>query len=163
LERDRYACLMTRAAADRTVDFSAFDPWDPWSWKRLGFLLKEQEERARLIVATTQHQHWLALLAIQKLATEKIPEIQEHANTALNQIVGIAYPWMKKLLGEQGIATARKDAVTAYHEQFGYPGEPRYEIMMDNLRKVFAKGKLSPEEKILARAARRRRQSRRAE
>ena len=146
---------MTRAAISGAIDFAKFDPFDLWAWRRLDWVLDELGQQANKDVCQLQHNHWATLASHGRLTPESFDQVKTNASAAMNAYMIATYPWRKEEFGEVGLENERERAVSSYHERFGKPGEARYELMVDELHKYFAKGKLDKWEKARLRKARR--------
>jgi len=143
---------MVRAATAGMIDFTRFDPWDMWWWKKLKWTITELEAQQSREVALAQHNHWVTIASHSNLVEESFEKAKVNATTSFNQLLKLTYPWLADRIGEDGTKTDREEAVEAYHEIFGRPGEERYEQMVDQLAKSMRK--LSPREKDKARKMR---------
>lgn len=145
---------MVRASTAGMIDLSRFDPWDMWWWKKLRWTLDELELKQNKEVYQAQHTHWVTMASHGNLTTEAFDRAKANAGMAFNRMLKATYPWLAKEIGEEGTQTEREDAVDAYQQRFGKPGEPRYEAMVDTLSKAMAK-KMTPRQKELDRKRRR--------
>lgn len=146
---------MVRAATSGMINFSDFDPWDMWWWKKLKWTLDELDMTQTREVSLAQHNHWVTMAAHGNLTDESFDKAKANAGAAFNKLLKATYPWLADKIGEDGTKTEREEAVEAYYQQFGRPGDPQYEAMVDTLTKALRKGKLSPREKEKDRARRR--------
>jgi len=154
---------MLRADVSGAFDFSRFDPWDFWAWRKLRWCLKELGDQEDKELLQGQAHYWAILASNPRIEEEAYQTFRANAGSALNKVLRLSYPWFADQIGEVGAQTEREKAVTDYHEMVGKPGEPRYEAMVDALQKEFARGKLSKRQKEQDRAARRaRREARKA-
>jgi hypothetical protein len=118
-----------------------------WWWTRLRWTINELEMEQTREVVTAQHNHWVTIASHSRLTDESFEKAKSHASASFNRLLKLTYPWLADKIGEDGEKTDRDDAVDAYQERFGKPGEPRYEEMIDKLYAALKKGKLSPREK----------------
>lgn len=144
---------MVRAATLGMIDFSEFDPWDRWWWRKTRWVLRELEREQTREVLMTQHNHWITLASHSNLTEESFDNVQTNAKAALNRLLKATYPWLADQIGEEGLQTQRDQAISDYRERFGVPGEARYDEMVKKLKKVL-QHKLSPMEKKLLRKKR---------
>ena len=89
------------------------------------------------------------------MTDESFDKAKSNAGAAFNRLLKATYPWLADKIGEDGTKTEREEAVDSYHQQFGRPGDPQYEAMIDTLYNALKKGKLSQREKEKDRARRR--------
>lgn len=143
---------MVRASTLGMIDFSEFDPWDLWWWRKMRWTIKELEREQTREVLTTRHNHWITLASHGRLKPESFEATKTNAQTALNQLLKATYPWLADKIGEEGTQTDRQQAIDAYHAQYGRPGEARYDAMVARLKQSLVR--LSPMEKKLARKKR---------
>lgn len=130
---------MVRASTSGMIDFRQCDPWDNWWWKRLRWVLDELEMTLLRDVSKTQHNHWITLASHGNLTDESFDAVKTNAKTALNRYLKAMYPWLADQIGEEGTQTDRENAVKSYEEEFGKPGDPHYEAMVDTLTTWFKK------------------------
>ncbi len=145
---------MVRAATAGMIDFRRFDPWDSWWWKNLRWVLNELELTQTLDVCRVQHNHWITLAAHGNLTEESFGSAKTNAGTAFNKYLKAMYPWLADKIGEDGTRTDREEAIRAYQQEMGQPGDPHYEAMVDTLSKALKKGPLSNRDKARDRARR---------
>ncbi len=124
---------MTRAATRGLIDFSRFDPWDLWWWKKLRWTINELEMDQTREVVTAQHNHWVTIASHSRLTNESFETAKTNATESFNRLLKLTYPWLADKIGEDAGATDRDAAIDAYHEIYGRPGEPRYEEMVTKL------------------------------
>lgn len=146
---------MVRASTSGMIDFSKFDPWDMWWWKKIRWTLDELDLMQTREVCQTQHNHWITIASHSNLTDESFDRAKSNAGAAFNRLLKATYPWLADKIGEDGTKTDREEAVEAYHEQFGRPGDPQYEAMIDTLYRALSKGKLTGRQKEADRARRR--------
>lgn len=145
---------MIRASTSGVIDFSKFDPWDAWWWRRLQWTLDELDRRYSREVEVVNHNHWVTSANHPNLTAESFDKAKTYATSSLNRILKLTYPWLSDKIGEAGLITERQQAIADYHEQFGRPGDPQYDDMVRRLRKVL-QHKLTTAEKREARRLRR--------
>jgi len=146
--------MMVRAAASGMIDFSKFDPWDNWWWKKLSWIMSELADQQGREVTLAQHNHWITMCSHGGLTEDSFEDCKASASQAYTRLLQLTYPWNAHKIGADGTRTAREDAVATYHKIFGNPGEPRYEEMLDALHSVMKKGKQSSREKDKSRKMR---------
>ena len=142
---------MTRAATRGVIDFSQFDPWDAWWWKKLRWVLDEVEAEQNREVTRTQHNHWITLASHSRLTEESFEQIKINANEALQRFLKLSYPWLADKMTESSSQTNLDRMVEQHHEVFGKPGEARYEKMIDRMYKVMTGPKRSQRQKQIDR------------
>jgi len=125
---------MLRASTAGLIDFSQFDPWDMWWWKKLKWVFNELELQSSKEINTIQHAHWMALVLRDDLEDTTFKQVQKNAATAMNRVLQANYPWLAEQIGEDDKKTDVDAMVAAYEEIIGKPGEPRYEIMVAEMR-----------------------------
>ena len=150
---------MVRASATGMIDFAGFDPWDMWWWKKIRWVLDELDLQQTREVCMAQHNHWVTMASHSGLTDESWDQAKTNAGSAFNRLLKATYPWLADQIGEDGMKTDREQAIESYQEEFGKPGEERYEIMLDALLKALKKGKLTQREKEKVRAERRRKKA----
>lgn len=141
---------MVRAATTGAFDFKQFDPFDSWSWRRLHWVLEEIDLQHRRQVLQTQHQQWVGLLVAASTHSEQsvISEAHRQSEAVLHKFLLAHYPWLRDKLGDDPIQREREELIQAYHDLYGYPGEPEYDKMVEDLMAFLtsdADGNLEPE------------------
>jgi hypothetical protein len=122
------------------IDFSQFDPWDSWWWRRTQWVLDELETQQASKVAELQHSHWITMASHSGLTDESFDNAKTNAGQAFNKFLKATYPWLNDELDAEGSKTANDALLAHYREEFGNPGDPQYEAMVSSLKAVFAKG-----------------------
>ena len=130
---------MVRASTTGMIDFRKFDPWDAWCWRNLRWVLNELEKQQIQDICRVQHNHWITIAAHGNLTEDSCSKAKANAGTAFNKLMKATFPWLADTIGEEGTKTDRDEAVAAYHDLFGRPGDPHYEAMVDELARAFAK------------------------
>lgn len=145
---------MVRASTSGVIDFSKFDPWDSWWWRRLQWTLDELDRQQSREVEVVNHNHWVTTATYPNLTSQSFDKAKTNATSSLNRILKLTYPWLADKIGDAGLMTDRQQAVEDHHAQFGRPGDPQYDDMVKRLTKVL-RHKLTPAEKREARRLRR--------
>lgn len=127
---------MLRAANAGLIDFSQFDPWDAWWWRKLRWVTEELETQQAKETDLLYHHHWVSLAAYGKLPPESFDLAKTRATASINRILKSVYPWLADKIGEAGTQTEREEAVASYHQEYGRPGDPRYEAMVDTVART---------------------------
>lgn len=146
---------MIRASTSGMIDFARFDPWDAWWWKKLKWTLDELDLQQHISIAKVQHAHFVTLASHGNLKPESFDAAKTNAGVAFNRLLKATYPWLADQIGEQGTQTERDEALSAYQQEFGKPGDPHYEAMIDTIGQALKKGPMSEREKARDRARRR--------
>lgn len=146
---------MLRAATTGMMDYSRFDPWDAWWWRKLDWVLEELASVQNREAFEIQHEHWVTLASKGNLLPESFTTTQQNASTALNKWLKETYPWMADQIGDAGTQSGRDAAVAAYNAEFGKPGEERYEKMIAEVGAYLRRGRLTPRQKEQERKQRR--------
>ncbi len=137
MERDRLATLIVRAALTGAVDFSKADPRDRWWWKRLNWILGELENRETRELRQLEHQHWMGLCSVARITEESFKSAHANAIKSLEAIQQLYRPWWKP--SEESKAQTREGAIEAFREEYGRPGDPRYQKMLQEQAAAFEK------------------------
>jgi hypothetical protein len=130
---------MIKAAATGAVDYSHADPQDKYWWRRLRWITDAMaaEDDYRLIEA--QHRHWVTIFANGQLDANSFDNAKANAQHYLTQLIGFRYPEYAKKLEQEAFRGSREGALQAFREEFGYPGDPRYEKMLEETMEAFKK------------------------
>lgn len=121
---------MVRAATTGAIDFAQFDPRNKTWWRRLDLILNELHREDLKTTSKIQHRHWLATALIPGLTPEQRADGRVNAENYLTQLTGLYFPWLKETLKKQ--SNPQESAVEAFREMYGYPGEERYEKMLQD-------------------------------
>ena len=122
---------MVRAAAG-VHDPRPFDPYDVKCWRRLYWLLDEQEESDYRQFLLLQHRHWSARAQDAELSDDAHEQARQHTIKCVQQLADSWFPWT---VPPEGRKTDKEAAslVDAYQQEFGKAGEPAYEAMVSQL------------------------------
>jgi hypothetical protein len=126
---------MRRAAVEGVVDYSKYDPDDPWWWHRHEVMLYEFEQKLLRDFHRVQHTHHVTL-ASGNLTVEAIDQSIANARQTLNTWCKLQLPWEADQIGDAGAATTEEQLQKTYHELIGEPGTARYEEAMAELDKA---------------------------
>lgn len=118
---------MVRASTTGAINFAQFDPRNKFWWRRLDLILAELHREDLKKVATIQHQHWLGM-SVAATTPELRAEARGNAASYMTDIVGHYFPWMKGELAK--IKNPTDSAMEEFRDMYGYPGEERYEKML---------------------------------
>lgn len=116
---------MVRAATRGVIDYSSFDPFDNWWWRRFDLLIREVDATQTREVTSLVHLHYVTLSSHGRLSPESFELVQNKANTALRDLLHGYYPWIEA--PESVEQAGRDDIVKSMREQYGSPGEAKYE------------------------------------
>jgi len=130
---------MVRASVTGAIDFARSDLANKLWWRKLRWTVDAigQEDDYRLLEA--QHRHWVTIFSNSALDEEGFELAKHNAQLQLNKLVVHRYPEYAEQLSQQAYANTREGAVAAYREKFGYPGDPRYEKMVEDTMAAFKK------------------------
>ena len=142
---------MVRAATLGVIDFSRFDPVSAWWWKRFYMVMNELSAQQHRETNAAVHMHWVTLASHSRLTPESFDATEQRAADALQTLLGSYYPWLDDKFKKSDLQ--EDPAVKAFREQYGYPGDPRYEKMLAEAKHALRKQ--SPFEKEAARRKRR--------
>ena len=121
---------MTRAAVTGAIDFAKADPFDKHWWRRLYWVMETIENEHRTRVLTLSQQHWSATRLINNLEPESYENARDQAHALLLRVMGCHYPWMRDELSRDSSHDERQDILDVYREEFGQPGDPKYDAMV---------------------------------
>ena len=116
------------------MDFTRMDPRDRWWWKKLKWVLGAVNNRNLLAGLEVQHRHWITLFSNSALDEDSFKSTKENAQEILDRILKLRYPWTGD---ETAQSSANEDLVSQFREIYGYPGEPRYAAMLEDMLAAF--------------------------
>lgn len=130
---------MVRAALTGAVDFSKADPRDRWWWRRLAWILGELEKSETRGLREAEHRHWIGLCSSSRInkSDENFKLVYHNAVKALDSVQQLYRPWQEA--SEESKAQTREGALEAFRDEYGYPGDPRYEKMLQEQAAAFEK------------------------
>lgn len=130
---------MVRAAATGAMNFADADPRDKYWWRKLRWTVDaiSKEDDYKLVEA--QHRHWVTIFANSSLDDDGFNTAKANAQDYLSRLIIARYPEYKDTLARAARAQTREGALEAYREKFGYPGDPRYEAMLQKTLGAFKK------------------------
>lgn len=130
---------MVRASATGAINFARSDLRDKHWWRKLRWVTDviQKEDDYKLLEA--QHRHWVTIFSNSALDDEGFETSKAQAQEYLNKLVIARYPEHAEQLSGAAFANTRESAVAAYREKFGYPGDPRYEAMLERTKEAFRK------------------------
>jgi len=128
---------MVKAAARGAVDFANADMRDRWWWRRTRWILQDLEREAEQQALTAQHIHWITSFANARLDDNSFSVTQENARDALGSLMSAYFPWRREEFESAAKAGTMEQALEDYREEFGYPGDPRYEAMLQETLDAF--------------------------
>ena len=130
------ACLIVRAAMSGAIDYSKFDPDSVSSWLHHRWVTDEIERKQMLELQLLQHRHHAAFLSRPALTAASVEHVTASMRAAMNQAAKDMFPWLADQFGNAGLVTEREQAIEAYHELYGRPGEPGYEAMLKEMEEA---------------------------
>ena len=138
---------MVRAANQGVLDYSKFDPFNPWWWKRFYWLLGELRAQQHRETTIASHLHWVTLASHSNLTPESFETAKKNAGDYLRELLHAYYPWVEIKSEKTDQASLEQE----FRDAYGYPGDPRYEKMVADAKRVLRK--LTRAEKLAARRA----------
>lgn len=120
---------MVRASAAGAIDFARADLEDNWWWRTLQWTLTEFHRKEKRELLAIQHNHWITAFTNTRLEQPARETSLKNAQEALDDLFHEYYPW---LAHEK--TTAADATVDTFREMYGYPGEERYEMMLQELQ-----------------------------
>lgn len=126
---------MRRAAVEGVIDYSKYDPDDPWWWHRHRVMLYEFEQKLLRDFHRVQHMHHVTL-ATGNLTAESIEQSIANARQALNAWWKLQLPWEADQIGDAGVLTTEEQLQQTYQNLVGEPGTAHYEEVMAELDKA---------------------------
>lgn len=122
--------MMVRAATSGIIDFSKADPYDKQWMANLRLALAETSRRSQLDFVKVLHQHYVGMLAIDRLEDASFRKLRDRANELLDVIIQLQEPW-----NDDQVAAARKDQVKAavqeWEDHYGSLSDPAVQAGID--------------------------------
>lgn len=128
---------MVRASVTGAIDFAAADLNDKYWWRKLRWTLASLEQEENFQLDECQHRHWVTIFANSSLDDESFATAKANAQHYLTKLISIRYPEFAAQLQQASHEGTRDGALEAYRERFGYPGDPRYEKMLQDTLESF--------------------------
>jgi hypothetical protein len=128
---DQVTHMMVRAAATGAVDFSKAELTNPRWTDRLRLILDELTRNNRIEFLRALHQHYTSFMLVPRLTDESYGKIKEGANSTMDLLVEMTYPWDK----ERAAKTRRDDvkaAVGAWEDHYGKLDDPEVQAAIDS-------------------------------
>lgn len=132
---------MAELAFRGAINFETFDPLDSRSWLRLTFLMEAEERRRTQEYTTASLMRQSMVATVPRLTTESINESLEASADKLSQLLKLSYPWQH--FADANRKTAEEELLEAYRQEFGAPGEERYDDMVRTFNEQLAKRRRS--------------------
>ena len=126
---------MVRAAVSGAIDFRQADPFDTWWRRRLHWILEEIDNQEYRKLTEIQHRHWVTVMG-NGLNEEGWDKAYDHAQITLKKLMQLTFPWHKDVFTSP-VQSEREDVLASWRAEWGYPGEPKYDAMVENLNKLF--------------------------
>jgi hypothetical protein len=119
------------------MNFADADPRDKYWWRRLKWIIDSvaEEEDYRLLEA--EHRHWITAFANSSLDDDAFELARGKSQQYLHELIITRYPEFAEQLRQSAYANSREAALAAWRERWGYPGEPRYEEMLQRSMALF--------------------------
>lgn len=127
---------MVHAATVGAIDFEKANTRDRWWWRRLQWVVADLDRELRQRSAAAQHLHWITAFANSRLDEEGFKSTQANARQALTELLCELQPWRRDALTAAS-TPAMDDALAEYRAEFGHPGDPRYEAMLQETMAAF--------------------------
>jgi hypothetical protein len=125
---------MVQAAVTGALDFTRTDPKSRRWWQRLRWVLLTLHNKTKLEYYQAQHRHWVTEFANSSLDNGSFSATKAAADDYLNRITKLLLPWESDNLQQSGGA---ENLVNEFREMYGYPGDPRYEQMLQETLAAF--------------------------
>lgn len=128
---------MVRASVTGAINFAAADLNDRYWWRKLRWTLNSLQKEEDFQLDECQHRHWVTIFANSSLDDEGFTTSKANAQHYLTKLLSARYPEYAALMKQAAHAETRDGALEAYRERFGYPGDPRYEKMLQDTLEAF--------------------------
>lgn len=128
---------MVRAAVTGALNFAAADLNDRYWWRRLRWTLYSLQKEEDFELDACQHRHWVTIFANSSLDDDGFAMAKTNAQHFLTKLLSARYPEYAELLQQAAHSSTRDGALEDYRERFGYPGDPRYEKMLQDTLEAF--------------------------
>jgi hypothetical protein len=127
---------MVQAAVTGALDFTRTEPKARWWWQQLRWVLQTLHNNTKLAYYQAQHRHWVTEFSNASLDNGSFSATKTAADDYLNRITELLLPWESDSLKQTGGA---ESLVSEFRETYGYPGDPRYEQMLQDALAAFRK------------------------
>lgn len=132
-----------QAHAEKHIDFSKFDPYDTWAWRRLRLIIQHLETVHLQQTRDVDFRYYIAMAGSPHIAEESWQECIRQAAVTRKALINAYRPWLPPEPTENQ-TTATQSIAERHRALFGLPGEPRYEAMVAELK---AAAKRTPAER----------------
>lgn len=141
MERDRFVRFAVCAHTRGYVDFTKFDPFDGWAWKKLNLVMQQLEDEQLQHTTTADFQYYTAMAASPWVTQESGAKCVENATEARHKLIHAYTPWAEPAATA---ANTVETLVDTYHRVIGKAGEPYYDAMVAEMK---ANAKRTPAER----------------
>lgn len=128
---------MVRASVTGAINFAAADLNDRYWWRKLRWTLDSLQKEEDFELDACQHRHWVTIFANSSLDDESFATAKANAQHYLTKLLSARYPEYAERLRQAAHESTRDGALEAYRARFGYPGDPRYEKMLQDTLEAF--------------------------
>lgn len=132
-----------QAHAEKHIDFSKFDPYDTWAWRRLRLIIQHLEAVHLQQTRDVDFRYYIAMAGSPHIAEASWQECIRQAAVTRKSLIQAYKPWLPPEPTENQ-AAATQTIAERHRALFGSPGEPRYEAMVASLK---AAAKRTPAER----------------
>lgn len=128
---------MSELAFRGVINFDTFDPAEDRDWQRLTFMMEAEERRRTQEFVTVALLRQTIVTTVPRLPTEDVNNGLTASAEKLSQLLKLNYPWRQFNDATQK-SSEEEQLLIAYQEQFGKPGEERYENMLKTFNQQLA-------------------------
>lgn len=132
-----------QAHAEKHIDFSKFDPYDTWAWRRLRLIIQHLEAAHLQQTQDVDFRYYIAMAGSPHIAEASWQQCISQAAVKRKALLQAYRPWLPPEPVENQ-AAATQTIAERHRALFGAPGEPRYEAMVAELK---AAAKRTPAER----------------
>lgn len=127
---------MVRAAARGVIDYSQADPADAWWRRKHRWLLQEVAAQDDRDAELAELRRWAAAATTPKITDQSFDAAQANIKQALTAYFKLLYPWRAEEFDKASNSGGIDELLAYYEQEFGKPGEARYEEMVAELEKA---------------------------
>jgi hypothetical protein len=130
-----------RAHTGGHVDFTKFDPYDGWAWKKLNLVMQQLEDEQLQQVTDVDFRYYLAMAASKWVTAESGADCVDKAAEHRRKLISAYTPWIAQ---DNAAENTVETLVDKYHRLIGKAGEPYYDAMV---AEMIANRKRTPAER----------------
>lgn len=123
------------------MDFTKFDPYDGWAWKKLNLVIQQLEDEQLQRITDVDFKYYLAMAGSKWVTQESGADCVDKAAEHRRKLINAYMPWVTQ---DTAAENTVETLVDKYHRLIGKAGEPYYDAMV---AEMIANRKRTPAER----------------